>query len=136
MRCNQVRVNEVLIKLLLADLAPSRRIPHLLPRCRNFLHRYDLPSCARLRQKESVDLHLHLFHSRLGFGHVCEGVRHRGEADTWRKQSIHSGINICVHDRHRLLYLDANELLQQSPQPVLHLHVSVAQYESSARGMY
>lgn len=75
---NQVRCIKP-VDVSRAELTRTR-VSHLLPRGRNFLNRYDLPSGASTWKEESSHLHLDLLYRRLGFRHVRQSVWHSIEA--------------------------------------------------------
>src|SRR5438876_2624229 len=80
---------------------------------------YDIQSRADLRKEESAHLPLNLLDGWLRLGYVGQGVWHCLETDPVRKQPIHPSLHLRVCHCHGGEHSDANELFQQSPEPVL-----------------
>lgn len=64
-----------------------------------------------------------MLYRRINFGDVGEGIRHCIKVDFCGQKSIFASIDIRLHDCHRSLYSDTDELLQQGFKPVPNIHV-------------
>ena len=73
-----------------------------------------------------------MFNGRIGLRHVRKGLRHCPETVIRGQQSIHASFDICFCDSHYGLHSDADELLQQSFEPILHLNVSEGLFQLGA----
>lgn len=85
---------------------------------------YDLQSRADLWKEESSYLYLYLLDRRLCIGHVSQGFWNCSQAHPSRKQPVHTSFDLRIRHFSSSLHFDADELLQQGPQPISNLHVS------------
>jgi hypothetical protein len=99
------------------------RIPVLLFSGCGVCFCHDIPCRAHLRKEESSRIHLNMLVRRIRIRHVNQRIRNCCKTHICRKQSIHTSINLCLCNRRRRLYPRTNELLQQSPRPILNIHV-------------
>lgn len=90
-----------------------------------FRWNHDLPCRTGIREKEPAHLHLDLLDGRIRVGHVSQGLWHSAEIDSGWKQPILASLHIRLHHPYRCLHFDSDELLQQGPQPIPHIFVSI-----------
>lgn len=107
----------------------TARVLVILRRGAYFRRHYDLQSRTCLRQEEPSDLPLDLLDCGLGLCHVGKGVWYRGKANIGWKQPIYAPLNLRLRHSHDSLYSDADELFQQSSEPISNIHVSCTQLQ-------
>jgi len=104
-------------------LTCSSRLSLLLRICRHFLHHHDLQGCSQARPQEPSDIPVYLLDLRIRFYHGHQGLRYRSEDDLRGEQPVHTPLDLRFHYHDCRLHYDADELLQQGLEPVLHEHV-------------
>jgi hypothetical protein len=105
-----LRPGKVVIKLLGFPLILCR-LPHLLRLGCEFCYRNDLQDFANIRQEEPPNIPFNMLDSRIRVCYVSQSIWDCIEIDSWREQSVHARIYLCIHHTYDGLHSDADELL-------------------------
>lgn len=101
-----------------------QRVPVLLLCCTRLCCGYDIQSRTKIREEKSLGLHLHLLNSWRCISHVGQSIWNCLETYHGGKQPIHTPFDLRLHHLNHSLHFDADELLEQSFEPVPNIHVS------------
>ena len=112
------------VVMVLAHNSVRCSISSLLPGRGNFLKCNDLQGCSKARQEKPTDLYLNLLNRWIRHSHVSESLRHCLETHDPREKPVYSSVNLRLCDCHCCLYINADELFQQSSEPIFNELVS------------
>ena len=106
------------------------RVSFLLRRGWHLCDYHDLPSRTTTWTEESACLPLNMLDRRLNICHGSQSLWNCAQAHAERRKPVQISFDVCLHHCRGGLHLDANELLQQSIEPILDQYVSLMAFRA------